>query len=138
MWINVPRVASTSMATALGYLKYTDLMFAFIRHPWDRMVSALTMFEPGVPIHEAYERQISNYHIRPQAEHLAPFMDRLDFLGRYDRLEEDWRWVIDNVGAKPLQHLNKTDNKPDWREIDFSRYLDRYQQDFDLCPEWLP
>lgn len=87
--------------------------FAFVRHPYDRLVSAWhyaakkgtlakgAMTAPGL------RKFLDTGHIvvLPMAFYLD---DEVDFLGRYERLHEDWRHISD----VPLPHLNKGDRGP--------------------------
>lgn len=134
MWIPNPKVASQSIATALNGID-CDLTFIFIRHPFDRLNSALNMLAPGKPKQAAYEEFYNNFHLRPQADRIDEMDGLIEFVGLYDRLNEDWEFVQDRLGAAPLPHIHKG-IKDDFRQYDWSFAYDRYARDFNLCPLW--
>lgn len=145
----IPKVASSSIRASFGG-RHVELIpegyftFAFIRHPWDRLVSALyTVFRAQVPADERLAQFIENPHMpidshaRPQAEYLAG--QRIDYLGRYDRLAEDWRGLQRIVALPDLSHFNRGKYRPErWQDapVTWARWRPVYEQDFALCPDW--
>ncbi len=89
--------------------------FGFVRNPWDRVVSlyerneAVQMkeqmtFEQFVDwieyasatcVHSSPHRQQLDWFVSPDGEILV------DFIGRFERLEEDWATVAEKIGVSP-------------------------------------
>jgi chondroitin 4-sulfotransferase 11 len=113
-----------------GYFK-----FAFVRNPWDRLVSwyHMCMQVPApnafalyvrqhAPTFEAFvtrattgpgERTTHNQLDYITDEHGAPM---LDFIGRYERLEEDFSRIADRLALSPaLPHANRSHHE-DYRQ----------------------
>ncbi len=89
--------------------------FAFVRHPYDRLVSAWayaaktgTLAEPMSA--DGLRRFFASGHIAalPMSFYLD---DEVDFLGRFERLHEDWKAISDI----PLPHLNQGERGP-WQQ----------------------
>ena len=131
----------------LRTVPYKDLFsFAFVRNPWDRAISTYFMFKDdrsrmmrGMPrdfpgMIEAYAAGKATAgvarHLAPQAPHFLykgePFVE---FIGRFERLHEDWAHVADRIGLDvELPHANATkhDHYSTYytqREIDIVREL---------------
>lgn len=107
--------------------------FAFVRNPWDRLLSAYEFLQRGgfhagdarwAQRHLARygdfdafvrgwvsERHVAEWiHFRPQADFLfLPDGDRgVDFIGRYEQLEQDFARVCRRLGIEAgLQQLNR-------------------------------
>lgn len=108
---------------------------AFVRHPLDRLVSAwadkcqpggmtprlktLGFFEgmdfPAFVSHAAQHRD-SDHHLRCQADFLMAG-ERLcvDYLGRFERLDQDWARVQAMFGLADLPHRNKSPRRGRWQ-----------------------
>jgi sulfotransferase famil protein len=111
------------------------LRFAFVRNPWDRLVSCyLQKLGPGAPEDNSVARRAarrgnagrdfrafaefvcgtpderSNPHFRSQ--HVGLVADGAlvpDFVGRFERLSEDFAEVAPKIGAEPvLPHLTRS------------------------------
>lgn len=97
--------------------------FAFVRNPWDRLLSEY---------HYLLERKVINFsfdefasegflrrtdlpdfiydHLRPQCDYIFDTQGNnlLDFIGRFEQMAEDWAKVAERLGLpKALPHLNK-------------------------------
>lgn len=170
LFIHVPKTAGTSMEYRLfigggGHLTIRDFndvgdafKFSFVRNPWDRFVSAyfcqnhvekskagFNQFVQGAVLApEQYPNVgINRTHFLPQWHFLLDNDDEIgvDFIGKYESLQEDWSYVCNRVGVTDeLCHERKVDHAyyeyyytPDsWeaigkmyeRDIDLFRYND--------------
>lgn len=125
--------------------------FAFVRNPWDRFVSAF-FHDPNVT-HGKHSKQSFRDFVRfiaekdlsapgptypnltnwPLHHHFLPqwfFICKqdgsvgVDFLGRFERLREDWQLVCDRVGVSDsLPHLRPGGH------LDYREYYDAETQD---------
>ena len=114
---------------------YSYFKFSFVRNPWDRIYSAY-MFLKGGGMHrwdrawaEKWISPFSDYehfvrdalgrkevqswvHFRPQTHFVCVPTRRkieLDYLGRFENLENDFRYVASQIGKDDaaLHHVNK-------------------------------
>ncbi|MCB0790363.1 MAG: sulfotransferase family 2 domain-containing protein [Flavobacteriales bacterium] len=122
-------------ASPMPYLpeRYADwFRFAFVRHPVDRLVSAwrnkvvrenyfgfaadqLTAMRelPGfVGWLEGLDPSMTDEHLR--AQHGLIDMDHVQFIGRFERFDDDLRQVAQRVGLPlgEVHHLNVTARRP--------------------------
>lgn len=113
---------------AFGYFK-----FAFVRNPWDRLVSAFFYLDAGgcnrfdaefrsrhlARYHGDFgrfvddlERLIQHQHFRPQADWIcgSDGGPLLDFLGRFESIEADFKHIARRIGldAPRLSRLNES------------------------------
>ena len=114
----------------LGYIsdeKFSQYFsFSFVRNPWDRVVSEYKyrkypfsfndfLFKKfPTPSDDNYEHGLDAYrHVLPQADFLfdAAGEQLVDFIGRFERLKDDFHYVSEKVtGLKAaLPHKNKSD-----------------------------
>lgn len=131
--------------------------FSFVRNPWDRMVSCYESkivgafhhgferfgcLEPGMPF-DAFVRAtveisdaVTDPHLRSQHRFITNEAGTLlvDFVGRFERLEEDFGHVRDRLGlgAVELPHEKRT-RRRDYREYYSSELAElvgqRYEAD---------
>ena len=109
---------------------FTDwYKFAFVRNPWDRLVSAFSFMKgPKAGFPQFVERVQSvvatgdriagkNCHLRPQTDYA---LDELDFLGRFETFERDLTRVLEEIGVPPgdIPHAHKT------KREHYSQYYD--------------
>jgi hypothetical protein len=136
--------------------------FCFVRNPWDRAHSAYrfladggmdavdrawaathlpegTDFETFVMARLTPETARAWLHFRPQVDFLRSRIDgrlRVDFIGRFERLAEDFGAVAARVRATArLAHANKSREGGDWRAAYTPAMRDRiaaiYAEDLD-------
>ncbi|MBV9010049.1 MAG: sulfotransferase family 2 domain-containing protein [Verrucomicrobia bacterium] len=110
----------------------TYFKFGFVRNPWDRVVSLYERREASGPkdsmsfeqfvdliqyssatcIHSSPHRYQLDWFVDPDGKVLA------DFIGRFERLEEDWAFVASKLGTtQPLPH---------WRANPRARHYTEY------------
>jgi hypothetical protein len=130
LFIHVPRTAGTSMEyTDIigggGHERIVDFpdigngvfKFSFVRNPWDRFISAWYTQEISVG---AGKKEFTDFVISECSDGLIPsrnvyaihFMPAchfildehgkigVDFVGRYESLQNDWRTVCEKVGVE--------------------------------------
>ena len=87
--------------------------FAFVRNPWDYMVSewaylkkhGLSWSLEKLLLTEDFK--ISDYHLRPQLEFLNK---NINYIGRFENINEDFSHICNAIGEHNLHlpHHNKT------------------------------
>lgn len=128
IFIHIPRTGGTSMERRefLGWGGHETVRdfrdkegfddafkFAFVRNPWDRYVSAWSLLNEG----QFFDVRITSprIHFRPQHEFICDEDGNVlvDFVGRYETLKADWRYVCDKLGVPPhLAHHRPGDHQP--------------------------
>ncbi len=150
------KAASTSITRTLGVNKSGPFTFTCVRRPESRLVSEVAWLgkdsveDFDTILYRALESPKDSEwyaHIRPQAETLKYWRDRLELIIPFEHLQDRWpdvqaRFREDKIKIGPLQYHRKTQEKflwrlRDWRQRDWSDVIDYYREDFDLCPEWL-
>jgi len=168
IFIHIPKCAGTSLAIALfgnkggGHkpilqyqLIYSQVefnkyfKFAFVRNPWDRVVSAYSFLKSGgatekdrlwaethlksYPDFRSFVRDwlkpgnvYSYHHFIPQYRYLSGVektsMD-IDFIGRYETLHQDFERICEKLNiATSLDQHNKTEG----RQIGYKDYYDSH------------
>jgi len=118
---------------------------AFVRHPWDRIVSALYgplmdlgSFQERIDRHILGRTPIEiDSHLRPQSFVIRDL--RIDHLVKLDSIHPDWA-IVQNLYPHlrdfPCKHV--TPNRPEgWKWYDrWDELMDLYKGDFALCPDW--
>ena len=94
--------------------------FTFIRNPYDRMISGWNHMNPSIP----FSKYVLLKHCVPDMEYIHVFMNQVrhvvnergqilvQFIGRFESLEEDLDRVLTNLGVyyrihNPYQRVNK-------------------------------
>ena len=109
--------------------------FAFVRNPYDRLVSAWSWrcfpyrsstFRDFVLNLDFWRAIDVGNHLRPQVEFIHSKTDGLlvDFVGRFEQINEDLQILADRIGvpdlAKQMGHQNRSRDPSD----DYRRYYD--------------
>lgn len=92
--------------------------FAFVRNPWDRAVSLKYHLIHSQKYREIeFSEYISSRHFKAQPtfyQFCEKNYENLDFIGKYENLEEDFKNVCNIIGLEKMEklhHLNKRDNE---------------------------
>lgn len=106
--------------------------FAFVRNPWDRIVSCWKNRATGYtefgsflkdypyPKRNPNLRKPQNliWHTLPQIDHMNDEhqTNMMDFVGRFENLNEDLEKICQHINLEysPLPHINKSSHKPYW------------------------
>ncbi len=141
-------------------------IFTFVRNPFDRLVSFFQekyTYENGRYIHYRPEiiffwfKEISSFedfiykisktpdlhleeHFAPQyikTDRLKAFGIDINFIGRFEALEQDFEKVKTKFNLLPLEHINKSKGKhSDWRDYytpqTAKMIYKRYHKDFEM------
>ena len=166
IFLHMPKTAGRSITNALGgqgdiedlywhetqneHKKYIEkriydsyFKFAFVRNPWDRILSAYFWYKGGGVQNKAdkmigknlpwrFKKFIKNYekfiseHDNELSPHFLPQVqiinnpNELDFIGKFENLEKDFSYVCKELGLAniKLPHSNKSKHKPYWRYYD--------------------
>lgn len=153
IFIHIPKTGGTSVKDAL--LPFSDMIysmpwkhrtakywkpnfpfwddyfkFAFVRNPWDRMVSRRFYQKHVNPSEEArakgdacetFEEFLAlprSMHIINQSQYIYDGDDcLLDFVGKYENFQEDFDVVCDRIGVEHIElpHLNDSPRNSDYR-----------------------
>ena len=131
----------TSRGVVIDPYDPTYFKFAFVRNPWDRLVSAYYQFlansgRTGAEL--AFEKFVEEIvlpgdHMQKWADNkkatydhwfsfeyfIGPY-DNLytDFIGRFENLQADWEIAVEKMGLQPIQlgWVDKTKSKPRYKD----------------------
>ena len=108
----------------------TYFKFAFVRNPWKRLVSEFEFIKRR-PDHGRHKKVIkmtfTEYIIyqakRVDAHQINMLADKdgilqMDFIGKFENLQEDWNYICDKIGVKnkQLSHRKKA------TKVDYDNY----------------
>ncbi len=135
----LPRHAKIIAAKEMLPQEFFDKLFkfAFVRNPWDLQVSSwhhLRRERPqllgDIPDFETFIRwkldpeRPYQYHINTSIELQTDYLKDLDgtilvdFIGKYENLQEDYEEICQRIGIKPppLPHKRKAADRTDYRQ----------------------
>ncbi|HEY6206440.1 MAG TPA: sulfotransferase family 2 domain-containing protein [Chthoniobacterales bacterium] len=124
----------------------TYFKFGFVRNPWDRVVSLYERTEPMQMKDKMSFEQFVDWiqfssatciHSSPHRYQLDWFVDSggnmlADFIGRFERLDEDWAVIADKLGIaeKTLPHTRENPRPRHYTEYYNTRTRDLIAQKF--------
>ena len=93
--------------------------FTIIRNPWDKMVSSYhynhhKWVPPGTPFEDYIRRWGNGPQITRFPPQNSPYInEKLDFIGRFEELETDFKAIADYLGHPEisLPHLNRSKHR---------------------------
>ena len=118
-----------------GKLFKNYFKFAFVRNPWDRLVSELAWRGAGKSVDTTrlyFEKKLSKVeeewgskkglsriHVMPQINFIIDKRTRekiVDFVGRFESLQKDWDVLLSKIGTEKiiLPHRMKSIHIPYW------------------------
>ena len=178
IFIHIPKTAGTSLYNLIGYTgighvtyrwyesrnasKFQQYFkFAFVRNPWDRLVSAFFYLKKGgsnaMDKHWAnqkivhypdfddfvkgwlHEKNIDNYfHFVPQYKFICDnsFRIKMDYIGRFERLDQDFKIISEKLGLDcQLPYVNQSKRRAyqDYYSSETAAIVAKaYQKDIEL------
>jgi len=141
--VHAPSKHLTAHSAKKIYAEYWDkyLKFTFVRNPWDRMVSMLKYeWFYGVKINQEKKillddyfdkfkkveyderffnsNQFNDYQYIENSVYRNIIGDDMDFIGKFENLQEDFERVCKLVGlpASKLSHIEKSQNRKKYQE----------------------
>jgi len=141
--VHAPSKHLTAHSAKKIYAEYWDkyLKFTFVRNPWDRMVSMLKYeWFYGVKINQEKKillddyfdkfkkveyderffnaNQFNDYKYIENSVYLNIIGNNMDFIGKFENLQEDFERVCKLVGlpASKLSHIEKSQNRKKYQE----------------------
>ena len=146
MWTDSHRAPTSKGEIPGEWLREPKLIFAFVRHPLERLISAWNMFSNGTK--HIYDGKVTQRRVAPLKditlegffEHMFAFDDRHEqwsvtthtlpqtdpwnllqyaqYIGRHESLAEDWYDVqkMLRVAPRDLPHRNVSEKEVDWTE----------------------
>ena len=122
--------------------------FTFVRNPWDKILSQYffrvkdkgrlrALGRSEVSFKEFVKKPFPGIH-RVQLDLLSDDSGKIlvDFIGRFENIQDDFNVVCDRVGQKPkkLPHVFRTHHKPYWEYYDeesMSLIAKKYKKDIE-------
>lgn len=157
----MPRAGSTSITRAVSEVVHkrdratATWAFTFIRHPFDRLMSAYMRGKssfPSQPFADWFSMELAagvpfmDMHVKPQALLVREWLDkhrrdRLDFIGDFHDIDVQWS-VVQAVDPEVphVGHMNKSAEHPEWTatDYDWKSIVPMYREDFALSGQGPP
>jgi hypothetical protein len=130
-WHHLPAIELMRINPDTEWSKY--FKFAFVRNPWDRMVSVYFDQQKRTKESDYYRKHNPKvveifksspsfvewvdsgfYSMRPQVDYILDSKQNVfvDFIGRFEKLKEDFEGICRRIGISvELPHKNKTDHE---------------------------
>jgi len=91
--------------------------FAFVRNPFDRIVSAFEYSRQQIGYEGSFSQFVGNcnVYLQPQVNFVFFYRKQLvDWIGRFERIDEDVQYLSDWLGLPKLvlSHRNRTERAP--------------------------
>ena len=128
--------------------------FSFVRNPWDRIVSVFSNKDPhlcnlarahGISIENtsfddfvAKTIDLDHAHIKPQSDYIIDKngVQLIDFVGRMERLERDFAYICEQLGAQlllPRENISQRGNYRDYYSESSRKLVSlRYIKDIEM------
>jgi hypothetical protein len=108
--------------------------FAFVRNPWDRVMSSYLYFKKlgyEFTFKSFFKSDQFRIHGKPQSSF---FNKNIDFIGSFENLQENFNLICENLGIEPKQlpHENKTihEHYTEWYTDENKKLVqDKYSED---------
>lgn len=100
----------------------TYIKFCFIRHPYDRVLSGWKHFDIILKKNIGFHEYISKKENVSDIEYGHIFMNQktqiqnidglcgVDLIGKFETLEEDFRFILNKIGFSKILHISKKEN----------------------------
>jgi hypothetical protein len=126
--LTLPEIADNNFISQKQLKSY--FKFCFVRNPWDKAVAEVCCRYISYSFEElsveqslekvcrlATTRKGFGNHLRPQYDFVDCPGIVMDFVGRFEHLQEDFDDVCDRLGLDriALPHLNRSEHKPYWQ-----------------------
>lgn len=100
--------------------------FAFIRNPWDRLVSIYSYYKDRVDVTDivsfeefclTLENYIKDYRVKTHLKQQTEYLHNIDFIGKFENLNEDFQIVMSKYDKDlTLPHINSSIREKDYRK----------------------
>ena len=110
--------------------------FAFVRNPWDRIMSSY-LYSKRLGHKFTFESFFDSIEFENHCKPQSYFLNKnIDFIGRFETLQEDFNLVCGKLGLEPKQlpHENKTVHKhyTEWYTDENKKLVqDKYSEDIE-------
>lgn len=110
--------------------------FAFVRNPWDRIMSAY-LYAERLGHKSTFKSFLKSNTFNDHRKTQSSFLNKnIDFIGRFENLQEDFNLICQKLGfeSKKLPHENKTihEHYTKWYTDENKKLVqDRYSEDIE-------